>query len=329
MNAILSFFIFALLLVVGVLGGIHFQTLFGIVIPYAAGAVFLGGFVYKIVDWGRSPVPFRIPTTCGQEKSLPWVKNSFLDNPHNLPGVVGRMALEVLFFRSLFRNTSSELRSGPRVTYAENKWLWLAALAFHWSFLVIVVRHFRFFVEPVPFFVIGAQALDGFMEIWLPVLYLSDISLVAAATFLFLRRVVVPQLRYLSLPADYLPLYLVLGIAGSGILMRYFVKVDVVAVKELILGLLSFRPHVPGGIGAVFFVHLFLVCVLFGYFPFSKLMHMGGVFLSPTRNLANNNRMKRHINPWNAPVKVHTYAEYEDEFREVMKGADMPLEKDS
>jgi hypothetical protein len=57
-------------------------------------------------------------------------------------------------------------------------------------------------------------------------------------------------------------------------------------------------------------------------------MHMAGVFLSPTRNLANNNRMKRHKNPWNAPVRIHTYEEYEDEFRDVMKAARLPLEKE-
>jgi hypothetical protein len=57
-------------------------------------------------------------------------------------------------------------------------------------------------------------------------------------------------------------------------------------------------------------------------------MHIGGVFLSPTRNLANNNRMVRHINPWNAPVKVHTYEEYEDDFRDKMKAAGIPVEKE-
>ena len=56
-------------------------------------------------------------------------------------------------------------------------------------------------------------------------------------------------------------------------------------------------------------------------------MHMGGVFLSPTRNLANNNRMKRHVNPWNYPVKTHTYAEWEEEFRDKMKAAGIPLER--
>jgi hypothetical protein len=56
-------------------------------------------------------------------------------------------------------------------------------------------------------------------------------------------------------------------------------------------------------------------------------MHAGGVFLSPTRNLANNNRMVRHVNPWNDPsIKPHSYADYEDEFRQFMADADIPLE---
>jgi hypothetical protein len=55
---------------------------------------------------------------------------------------------------------------------------------------------------------------------------------------------------------------------------------------------------------------------------------MAGVFLSPTRNLANNNRAVMHVNPWNYPVKVHTYAEYEDDFREKMKAAGLPVEKE-
>jgi hypothetical protein len=76
----------------------------------------------------------------------------------------------------------------------------------------------------------------------------------------------------------------------------------------------------------MFLIHLLLVSALAAYFPFSKLMHMGGVFLSPTRNLANNNRSQRHVNPWNYPVKTHSYAEWEDEFRDKLKAADLPLE---
>jgi nitrate reductase gamma subunit len=93
------------------------------------------------------------------------------------------------------------------------------------------------------------------------------------------------------------------------------------------MGLISFHPVVPDGISSFFFLHLFLVCVLFAYFPFSKLMHFAGIFLSPTRNLSNNSRMKRHINPWNYPVKYHTYEEYEDDFREKMIEAGLPVDK--
>src|SRR5205814_300515 len=113
---------------------------------------------------------------------------------------------------------------------------------------------------------------------------------------------------------DYFALALLLCIAISGIWMRYFARTDVVEIKQLALGLTVFAPVVPKQASAMMLIHLTLVSTLLAYFPFSKLVHMGGVFLSPTRNLANNNRMKRHVNPWNYPVKVHTYEEWEEEF---------------
>jgi len=168
---------------------------------------------------------------------------------------------------------------------------------------------------------------------------LSGFVLLGALTFLFLRRLLSPQIIYISLPGDYFPLFLIIGIATTGVLMRYVgafmqyllkwdvLSVEVVQVKALAMGLVSFRPTIPEGIGTIFYIHLFLVCVLLAYFPFSKLMHMAGIFLSPTRNLANNSRWVRHINPWSYPVKVHTYEEYEDEFREKMVEAGIPVDK--
>ena len=128
--------------------------------------------------------------------------------------------------------------------------------------------------------------------------------------------------------------YLLIGlgimqaIAISGVLMRHFYKVEIISVKELTMGLVSFQPVVPEGIGFVFFAHVFFVSVLFAYFPFSKLMHLGGVFMSPTRNLVNNSRAKRHVNPWNYEVRTHTYEEYEDELRDKMKAAGVPVERE-
>jgi nitrate reductase gamma subunit len=136
-----------------------------------------------------------------------------------------------------------------------------------------------------------------------------------------------PNVRYISLASDFFPLFLIFGIAFTGILMRYFSKVDIASAKALTMGLVTFRWTVPENLGVVFYVHLFFVSVLLAYFPFSKLMHLAGVFLSPTRNMTGDTRARRHVNPWNYPVPVHTYEEYEDEFREKMVEAGLPVEK--
>jgi nitrate reductase gamma subunit len=323
------------------------RYVFGVIIPYAAITIFILGFVFKVLKWSFSPNPYRIPTTAGQQKSLPWIKQNKLDNPSSAMGVLGRMFFEIFLFRSLFRNTRLEFRKGPKITYEWEKWLWIAALAFHYSFLVVILRHLRFFTEPIPGFVRVLESLDGLLEMgiaplqgfMLPGILISGFVLVAAVAYLFLRRVYVPQTRYISLPADYFPLFLILGIAGTGILMRYmgefmqvafgsdWFTVPVVQVKAVGIGLVTGTPIVPDEIGTIFFVHLFLVSVLLAYFPFSKLMHLGGVFLSPTRVLANNNRAKRHVNPWDYPVATHTSEDYEDEFRDKMIEAGLPVEK--
>jgi nitrate reductase gamma subunit len=304
------------------------RPLLAVAVPYVAVLIFLTGVVARVVIWGRSPVPFRIPTSCGQQRSLPWIKTARFDNPSTGWAAAGRMAMEVLLFRSLFRNVRSEARRDGKVVHFTTKYLWAGALAFHVSLLLILIRHFRYFAEPVPGFVGSLQSIDGFFQIGLPIVYVTDAVLVAAVAFLLLRRLVDPRLRYLSIFGDYFPVFLILAIAGSGIALRYFFRVDVVAVKEMMMGLVTFRPVNPEGIHPFFFVHLLLVCVLVAYFPFSKLIHMAGIFLSPTRNLANNNRRRRHVNPWNPAITGHTYARWEEEFEDKLRAAEIPLDRE-
>ena len=316
---------------------IGLQVVFGIIIPYLAIVLFIVGFILKITNWSRSAVPFRIPTTGGQQKSLPWVEHSKFDSPTTTWQVVVRMALEILTFRSLFRNTRMRLKEGTKISYQLEIFLWIGALAFHYAFLTVMIRHLRFFTEPVPFFVQLLENVDSFFRMeflfptWqfgLPGVYLSGLVLLLAVVYLFSRRIFVSQVKYISLASDYFPLLLIFGIAFTGILMRYVLKIDVAAAKELTMGLVTFRPTIPEGVGTIFYVHLFFVSVLLAYFPFSKLMHLGGIFLSPTRNLTTDTRAKRHINPWNYPVPVHTYEEYEDEFRDKMVEAGLPVDKE-
>ncbi len=307
------------------------QYLFGVVLPYLAMMIFLGGFVYKVVQWAKSPVPFSIQTSCGQGKSLDFIKHNKLESPNTTTEVVARMALEILTFRSLFRNTKSEIHDGPKVTYESSKWLWGFALIFHYSFLMIVIRHMRLFLNPVPEVISWLELGDGIFQIGAPTMYVTDALIVVGLLYLFGRRIWNRNVRYISLINDYFPLVLIFAIAVSGILMRYFLRtdIDIVNIKQLAVGLVTLQPTIGTDIGAIFYIHLFLVCILLIYFPFSKLMHLGGVFLSPTRNMKNNTRAVRHINPWNDPeIKPHSYAGYEDEFREFMVEAGIPVDKE-
>jgi nitrate reductase gamma subunit len=301
----------------------------GVAVPLAALGIWVVGMVSRVVWWAKSPVPFRIPTTCGQQKSLGFVKANPVDNPQGLLGVVARMALEVSLFRSLFRNSSAELHSGPRVVFGANRALWLVSLLFHYSLLVVLVRHLRLFLSPVPGAVGALMRLDTWLEIGLPPVTLTSVILLAALAFLLARRLASPRLRYLSLVADFWPLFLLLAIAGSGVLLRHWVRMDMVAVKDFCLSLARLHPALPDGVPWLFITHLVLVSVLFAYFPWSKLVHIGGVWLSPTRNLASNSRQVRHVNPWAEPAKLHSYAAYEDDFRDKMLQAGIPVEKES
>lgn len=314
----------------GLLGGVvpPLVPVLAVALPYAAAAVCLGGLTAKVLRWAATPVPFRIPATCGQQRSLRWIEPARLDNPSTGLGATGRVLLEAFLFRSLFRGSRAELLPGGRFVYGGDRSLWLLGLGFHVSLLVVVLRHARLLLEPVPAFFGLLQAADGFFQVGVPTVYLSDLALVACLAGLLLRRLALPELRYLSLPIDHLALFLLLGIATTGLCLRHGERADVAAVKELAMGLVTFHPRVPEGLGSVVLAHVALASTLLLVLPFSKLVHAAGVFLSPTRNLPNDSRARRHVNPWNPAVKGRSYAEWEDEFRDRMKAAGLAVEKD-
>jgi nitrate reductase gamma subunit len=310
------------------------EPLFGVILPYGAAIVFLGGFSWRVLSWARSPVPFNITTTCGQQHSLPWIRSSRLGNPHTRWGVVGRLMLETLLFRSLLRNVKHEWvedeGAAPRLVYKASPGLWIGALVFHYSLLVVFLRHARFFLDPAPRWLSGIEGVDSFFRVGSVAFFITGLLLMSAALFLLLRRLCTPWLRYLSLPADFFPLYLLLGIALTGGLMRYTpLHIDIQAVKNFCVSLARLHPAAPSGMGPLFHVHLTLVSVLFAYLPFSKLAHMASLPLSPTRNMPGASRMVHHENPWNYPVNVHTYEEYENEYRGKMKAAGIPVDKEA
>jgi len=273
------------------------------VLPYIAFTIFVVGVIYRIVYWARSAVPLKIPTTAGQQPTFKFIRRTWIDkidSPSNKFWTAIRMLFEVFLFRSLFRNTRYYIeKAGKNV---DTRWLWLFALLFHYSLLIIVIRHLRFFTNPTPEFVSLIEYLDGLVGVAIvPPLLMTGVLALVALAFLWGRRIFLAKERSISLPSDHLILFLMAVILVSGLLLRYVIKADLSYVKMFALSIVTFKPPSPEvleNLHWLFLIHFTFVCITIAYLPFSKVMHFAGVWFSPTRNMPNDNRMRRHINPW-------------------------------
>ena len=224
---------------------------------YLATLLLVVGLAYKIIDYSRTPAPLVIPTTPAPTTQL---------------GVVYRMAKEVVVFESLFK---------------ANKWIWVFGWLFHFGLLLVLLRHLRYFTQPVWAWV---DVLQPFGK------YASFLMVIGLAGLLA-RRFLVDRVRYISTPSDYLMLVLILAIGITGMLMTFVVHTDIIALKQFFMGLMYFDIQ-PLPQDPILLVHLALVAFLMMIFPISKLLHAPGLFFSPTRNQVDNPRERRHVAAW-------------------------------
>jgi len=231
---------------------ILFATLF-----YFATAVIIIGVGYKIWQYATTPAPLKIPV---------------MPAPITKSGVVLRMAEEIVLFKSLFK---------------ANIWIWIFGWMFHFALLLVLLRHLRYFQEPVWWWVKLIQTIGIY----------AGFAMVIGLLGLLTRRIVVARVRYITSPSDHLMLLLLISIGLTGLAMRYIIYTDIVAVKAFMLGLLYLDVQ-PIPTDWLFLTHLTLVISLLLVFPFSKLLHVPGLFFSPTRNQVDNAREKRHIANW-------------------------------
>ena len=192
-------------------------------------------------------------------------------------GVAFRMLREVTIFESLFKS---------------NKWIWIFGWVFHAALAVALLRHFRYFVEPVWGWVVLVQPFGVY----------AGFAMMLGLAGLLVRRIVVPRVRYITGPSDILFLVLLLAIGASGLSMKYVSPTDIIGLKAFMLGLMYFDWQ-PLPEDANLLIHLGLVITLMIVFPFSKLLHAPGVFFSPTRNQADDVRKKRHVAPWDEELQ--------------------------
>jgi len=228
---------------------------------YAATAVLVAGLAAKIAGYARTPAPLGIPT---------------MPAPRTRRGAALRLLREAVLFESLFRG---------------NKWIWLFGWLFHAGLALVLVRHLRYFTEPVWGIVAAAQPAGVY----------AGFAMLAGLAGLWARRFLVERIRYISTWSDHLMLALLALIGVSGFAMKYAARTDVVAVKAFALGLIALDWQ-PLPADPPLLVHLALVAALMAIFPASKLLHAPGLFFSPTRNQPDDSRERRRLAPWAAEL---------------------------
>jgi nitrate reductase gamma subunit len=129
---------------------------------YAATAVLVIGLARKIAGYWRTPAPLKIATTPA---------------PLTPGGVALRLARETVLFESLFKSS---------------KWTWVFGWSFHAALALVLLRHGRYFQQPVWDLTALVQPF-GLYAGFLMVLGLGG---------LWARRWLVDRVRYISTPSD-------------------------------------------------------------------------------------------------------------------------------
>ncbi len=227
------------------------------VLFYVATVLLIVGTGMKVLKYARTPILLKIPVSPA---------------PRTKRGVVLRMLREVLFFESLFKS---------------NKWIWIFAYLFHYGMALVLLRHLRYFTDPVWWWVALIQ----------PFGILAGFAMFAGLGGLMARRIFQPRIRYISNPSDYLMLALLMLIVFSGYSMKFLAHTDIIALKAYMLGLMRFQiGDLPTTLPLL--VHLASVATLMIIFPISKLMHAPGLFFAPSRTMVDNARDKRFVSKW-------------------------------
>ena len=226
----------------------------GVILPYVALLVFLGGMAYRFYTWKKLASP---PMTL-----FPAPKDEKANTLNTLQ--------EAAFFKSLFQ--------GDRV-------LWFFAWAFHAVLLLIFVGHFRVVTGMIDSTLASlGMNQDGITTMSNTAGGAAGAVILLATLLLLVRRLTLPRVREITGPADYLALLLIAAIIITGNLMRFSpaYHFDLTASRDYFFGLASFGDVTNSAAlqHGMFLVHMCLALILILCIPFSKILHFGGIFFT-------------------------------------------------
>ncbi len=146
-----------------------------------------------------------------------------------------------------------------------------ASLCLHWGILVLFFAHITGFIG-------GAFNLASWVEAFRWAGLGGGILFLYGVIWALLRRIVIPQVKAMSTPDDFIILLFLIAIVGLGL---YQSAVQLVfgisySVGPWIAGVFTLQPDASTISGAPFInkLHIVLALLFFAYLPFTKLVHV-------------------------------------------------------
>lgn len=224
------------------------------ILPYIAVAIFTIGILYRLGRWASGRIVHNITLTPA---------------PTTQAGALVDIATEAALFKSLFK---------------ADKPLWSGAWLMHVALLSILAGHVMGIgLLGLQFYYIGLTSAETSEYLSSILGTTFGILVLIALIYLLYRRIAINEVKQISAPSDYAHLLLLIGIVSVGNFMRLFPEyaMHYEPAREYVAHLITFTALTPDMEvlhNPAFVLHLLLVQVLMIVFPFSKLLHIPGMF---------------------------------------------------
>jgi len=221
------------------------------IMVYGAVAIFILGMIYRVYQWRGAP------------KAR--LKTGVFPKPGSGAARWGQVAVDSLTF--------------PQALKADRT-IWVFTILFHFALLGAFVGHLRLVHEFTPLLnLLGSKGMDQF-ALWSG--GVMGVLLIVALIYYLFRRLTSPY-KEISVPEDFILLFLLILVVVMGDHMRFIGKIHAADYRIYFQSLLAFKPAFPKVLAdsptkwALVF-HVLFANLLFIYFPFSKLVHVIGTF---------------------------------------------------
>lgn len=225
------------------------------ILPYITLVVFTAGILYRLGRWAGARIVHNI---------------TLAPFPQSNSQVLGIFGSEVIFFRSLF---------------SSDRGLWAGAWLMHMALFGAIAGHLvgiYFLGRQFVYIGMSAELSENMSSI---LGTSAGLALLAGLLYLLIRRLTIQKVKEVSGTSDYLQLVLLLAIVVVGNIMRLFhdFTMPYAPAKDYVAHLIMLQPLPLDHqvlTNPFFVLHILFVQILLMVFPFSKLMHIPGMFVN-------------------------------------------------